>query len=82
MQRRTFLSALAAPALRGLPRLTIKNVKIIPTSPQGRYHWVFVKIETSEPGLYGLGSASNVQQAAARSVVTSPEWARMLGSKV
>ena len=65
MQRRTFLSALGAQALHGLPRLTIKNVKVIATSPMGRYQWVFVKIETSEPGLYGLGSASNVQQAAA-----------------
>jgi mannonate dehydratase len=78
MQRRTFLSALAAQALHGLPRLTIKNVKVIPTSPMGRYQWVFVKIETSEPGLYGIGSASHVQQAAAvaKSIesVYAPGW--------
>jgi mannonate dehydratase len=50
---------------RGLPKLSIKDVKVIATSPRGRYQWVFVKIITSEPGLYGIGSASNVQQAAA-----------------
>ena len=48
---------------RGLPRLTIKEVYPIVTSPGGRYQWVFVKVITSEPGLYGIGSASNVHQA-------------------
>ena len=33
------------------------------TSPAGRYQWIFVKIITSEPGLYGIGSASNVNNA-------------------
>ncbi|MBM3735293.1 MAG: mandelate racemase [Acidobacteria bacterium] len=72
MLRRDLLATLAAPLAataqevnrtRGLPPLTIKNVRIIPTSGGGRYQWVFVKIETSEPGLYGLGSASNVNNA-------------------
>jgi mannonate dehydratase len=48
---------------RGLPPLTIREVKVIPTSAGGRYQWVFLKIITSEPGLYGLGSASNVNHA-------------------
>jgi mannonate dehydratase len=52
-------------ATRGLPPITIREVKVIPTSAGGRYAWVFVKILTSEPGLYGIGSASNVNQAAA-----------------
>lgn len=35
------------------------------TTGAGRgYQWVFVKVETSEPGLYGIGSASNLGQAA------------------
>lgn len=91
LTRRSLLaSLLTAPAIpapvaaqvarrtRGLPRLTIKDVKVITTSPGGRYQWVFVKIITSEPGLYGLGSASNVQQAAAvaRAIETfyAPGW--------
>jgi mannonate dehydratase len=52
-------TAAAAPALRGLPKLTIKDVKIIPTSGGSNYRWIFVKIITSEPGLYGIGSAGN-----------------------
>jgi len=73
MHRRHFLKGLAAvPAAaaqqyerraRGLPRLTIKSVYPIVVSPGGRYGWVFVKVVTSEPGLYGLGSASNHHQA-------------------
>lgn len=43
----------------GLPPLTIKDVKVIATSGAARYRWIFVKIITSEPGLYGIGSASN-----------------------
>ena len=73
MKRRDFLKTLVAtPAAaaqqyerrtRGLPPLTIKQVYPIVTSPEGRYQWVFVKVVTSEPGLYGIGSASNVHQA-------------------
>lgn len=78
MQRREFLAeTAAAPAAlaaqqaqqtyerrtRGLPRLTIKQVYPILTSAGGRYQWVVVKVVTSEPGLYGIGSASNVHQA-------------------
>jgi mannonate dehydratase len=46
----------------GLPPLTIRDVKVIATSGGGRYRWIFVKIETNEPGLYGIGSASNHYQ--------------------
>ena len=77
MKRRDFAKALlAAPAAarqaekqaeqntRGLPPLTIKEVKAIPTSGGGRYAWIFLKITTSEPGLYGIGSANNAYQPA------------------
>jgi mannonate dehydratase len=43
----------------GLPPLTIKDVKVITTTAGGNYRWVFLKIVTSEPGLYGIGSANN-----------------------
>ena len=49
----------------GLPRLTIKDVKIIKTTGGARYRWVFLKIITSEPGLYGIGSANNLFQTEA-----------------
>ena len=73
MRRRDLLAgAVAIPALaaqqytsrtRGLPRLTIQDVKVIATSGGHGYQWVFLKLITSEPGLYGLGSASNVNAA-------------------
>src|ERR1700727_3801833 len=43
----------------GLPALTIKDVKVITTSGGRNYRWIFLKIITSEPGLYGIGSANN-----------------------
>jgi len=43
----------------GLPPLIIKDVKVITTSAGGTYRWVFLKISTNEPGLYGIGSANN-----------------------
>lgn len=49
----------AARRTTGLPPLKITDVKAIATSGGRGYRWVFVKIETSEPGLYGIGSASN-----------------------
>jgi len=48
--------------VRGLPPLTIKDAKVITTSAGKRYRWVFLKITTSEPGLYGIGSAANQYQ--------------------
>jgi mannonate dehydratase len=78
MQRRSFLqSVLAAPAmsaaaaddctnrLKGLPPLTIKDVQVITTSGGRNYRWVFLKIVTSEAGLYGIGSANDNYQTAA-----------------
>ena len=72
MNRRSFAKGLlAAPAMplaaqqeaarrtNGLAPITIKDVKVIPTSGGARYRWIFLKIITSEPGLYGIGSASN-----------------------
>jgi mannonate dehydratase len=49
----------AAKRTTGLPALTIKDVKVITTTAGGNYRWVFLKIVTSEPGLYGIGSANN-----------------------
>lgn len=49
-------------ALNGLPPLSITNVKTILTSPNG-IRLVVVKVETSEPGLYGIGCATFTQRA-------------------
>ena len=35
---------------KGLPPLTIKDVKVITTSGGRNYRWIFLKIITSEPG--------------------------------
>jgi mannonate dehydratase len=43
----------------GYPALTIKDLQVITTNGGGNYRWVFLKIVTSEPGLYGIGSANN-----------------------
>ena len=41
--------------------VTIRDVKVITTNPRG-VDLVCVKIETSEPGLYGLGCATFTQR--------------------
>ncbi|UCC97366.1 MAG: bifunctional D-altronate/D-mannonate dehydratase [Phycisphaerales bacterium] len=46
-----------AKATKGLPPLKITNVKAILTAPEG-IRLCVVKVETSEPGLYGLGCAT------------------------
>src|SRR6202050_1718387 len=52
-------------ARKGMPPLKITDVKIIATAPDNS-NWTIVKVMTSEPGLYGLGSATHqeVPQAA------------------
>jgi mannonate dehydratase len=55
---------------RGMPALRITNVKAICTAPDG-IRLVVVKVETSEPGLYGLGCATFTQRPLA--VVTAIE---------
>jgi mannonate dehydratase len=75
MERRDFFKGLlAAPVMsaaaaddyqdrmKGLPPLTIKDVKVITTSGGRNYRWVFLKIITSEAGLYGIGSANDNYQ--------------------
>jgi mannonate dehydratase len=49
----------------GLAPLKIEDVKVITTNGGSHYHWVFLKIITSEPGLYGIGSANDDYQAMA-----------------
>jgi mannonate dehydratase len=49
-------------ATKGLPPLKITKVKAIQTCPQGQRLTV-VKVETNEPGLYGLGCATFNQRA-------------------
>jgi len=48
---------------KGMAPVTIKSVKAITTAPGGA-NLVIVKVETSEPGLYGLGCATFTQRAA------------------
>ena len=53
-----FLSAQEVQARRGLPRVKIAAVRAIQT--RANASWTIVKVETSEPGLYGIGSASDM----------------------
>src|SRR5690554_349510 len=48
---------------KGLKPVTITKVRAITTAPQG-LNLVIVKVETSEPGLYGIGCATFTQRAA------------------
>lgn len=64
-QRGTAVSATStAAAKQGLNGLKITNVKAILTAPAG-IRLVVVKVETSDPGLYGLGCATFTQRARA-----------------
>jgi mannonate dehydratase len=51
-----------AQARRGLPPIKITDIKTILTAPD-RIRLVIVKVETSEPGLYGLGCATFTQRS-------------------
>jgi mannonate dehydratase len=55
------LSQTYSDATRGLAPLKITKVRAIKTSPQSP-RLVVVKVETSEPGLYGLGCATYNQR--------------------
>ena len=51
-----------SPVNKGLPPLKITKVKAIATCPEG-IELIVVKVETSEPGLYGIGCATFRQRA-------------------
>ena len=46
---------------RGVPPVTIKDIRVIMTAPNG-LQLIVVKVLTSEPGLYGLGCATFTQR--------------------
>src|SRR6266508_3951336 len=48
----------------GMPPVKIRSVKAIATAPEGS-NLIVVKVETTEPGLYGLGCATFTQRAVA-----------------
>lgn len=48
----------------GVPPIKIKSVKAIATAPEGS-NLVIVKVETTEPGLYGIGCSTFTQRAMA-----------------
>ena len=48
----------------GVPPIKIKSVKAIATAPEGS-NLVIVKVETTEPGLYGVGCSTFTQRAMA-----------------
>jgi len=50
-------------ATTGLAPIQITNAKAIATAPQRNIELVIVKVETSEPGLYGIGCATFRQRA-------------------
>ena len=54
----------APSSTKGLPPVKIKAVKAIATAPEG-INLIVIKVETTEPGLYGLGCATFTQRAAA-----------------
>jgi mannonate dehydratase len=61
LSRGTTAEAMAQ-SRRGLPPIKITDIKTILTAPD-RIRLVIVKVETSEPGLYGLGCATFTQRA-------------------
>src|SRR3974390_457536 len=59
-----------AKANKGLGPLKITKVRTILTAPQPKQRFAVVKVETSEPGLYGLGCATfNQRSLAVRTAV-------------
>ena len=60
-QRTAQAEEASAKATRGLGPLKITKVRTIATAPQ-RARLLVVKVETSEPGLYGLGCATFTQR--------------------
>ena len=53
-----WLTAQEVQARRGMPPIKITRVRSIQTRANAA--WTIVKVETSEPGLYGIGSASDI----------------------
>ncbi len=62
IRRREFLALAAAPLLRGMPILKIKDISVITTEPAG-VRLIVVKVQTDQDGLYGYGCATFTQRA-------------------
>ena len=63
MMARAHEPAISQSYKAGMPTVKIKSVKAIATAPENS-NLIVVKVETTEPGLYGLGSATFTQRAA------------------
>ena len=66
-----------AQASRGSAPLKIKDIKVIATSPRSSLRWVFIKVLTSEDGLYGLGSANCAYLSWAVKAALESTWCRL-----